>query len=409
MTKRFLTACLAVAVVVGSTNAFASRARQQVMGTADPFGALSDGTHGSFYYDDNLNIFFNPSYVNDFKNWVALEKSNAGAAAGQAEGGFVTSLANWNLGFYFNRGGAVNVAPGGATTITNTGNARTAGYTAGTVATGVDIGQIRPIDMVLGTEWNNMKFGFGATYGFVQGRHQNINTAPNADNRIQDLTLRAGAQLYDFDPFFHFKVIGKEKTKVGAATAQFSEETREMKTKSWAAGTKYHYGEWSPFAFVRMDEVDQTVAGQAGSSATPRKTVKLEASTWGIGVGRNTKLGDTMLNYAFSYHKQSLAGTGRNVLPFNLSVEHDLVSWLALRGGLTYNLWDRTDGVTTTNAAGANTTGRMGATIKVGKANFDWTIGGTSTAAAGGAHSVDSSVFDFSNGLFTTASFTYAW
>src|SRR5262245_16818165 len=100
MSKRILAVALALGILATS-NAFASRSRTAVLGTGDAGLYLNAG---SFFYDDARNIFYNPSYVNDFKNWGIIEKSNyvSGAAATQvgttAEGGFVTSLSSFNLG-----------------------------------------------------------------------------------------------------------------------------------------------------------------------------------------------------------------------------------------------------------------------------------------------------------------------
>src|SRR5689334_20085955 len=101
MSKRLLTLFLVVGVLAGS-NAFASRARTSVMGTGE--GAIGVIGHGSYYYDDNYNIFYNPSYANDFKNWAAIEKNGGGT---KAEGGFVASVSNLNVGVFLDRPGAV--------------------------------------------------------------------------------------------------------------------------------------------------------------------------------------------------------------------------------------------------------------------------------------------------------------
>src|SRR5579885_2337655 len=97
MSKRVLAVAL-VFGILATSNAFASRSRTAVLGTGDGGQFLSAG---SFFYDDARNIFYNPAYVNDFKNWGIIEKSNF--PGGTAEGGFVTSLSSFNLGVYVNR------------------------------------------------------------------------------------------------------------------------------------------------------------------------------------------------------------------------------------------------------------------------------------------------------------------
>src|SRR3954453_12136441 len=99
MSKRILALALAFGILATS-NAFASRSRTSVLGTGDGGLFLNGGT---FFYDDARNIFYNPAYVNDFKNWGIIEKSNYVSGAGgtqlgtSAEGGFVSSLSSFNL------------------------------------------------------------------------------------------------------------------------------------------------------------------------------------------------------------------------------------------------------------------------------------------------------------------------
>src|SRR5579885_469968 len=128
---------LAVALVLGilaTSNAFASRSRTTVLGTGDGGQFLSVG---SVSFNEKRNIFYNPSYVNDFKNWGIVEKSNF--PGGTAEGGFVTSLSSFNLGVYVNR----------ETSVQNlVGNMGTWGT-----------GQQRPIEVFFGGDMSNVKWG----------------------------------------------------------------------------------------------------------------------------------------------------------------------------------------------------------------------------------------------------------
>ena len=72
MNKKIISALVLAGMIMGS-NAFASRSRLNVMGTG---GAAA----GSFYYDHIYNIFYNPSYINDMKNYVIFEKDATEAA-----------------------------------------------------------------------------------------------------------------------------------------------------------------------------------------------------------------------------------------------------------------------------------------------------------------------------------------
>ena len=340
----------ALILVLGSlaaSNAFASRARQLVMGSADPLGVLTGtaGTgHGSFFYDDNYNIFYNPSYVNDFKNWASVEKSNG---AGEAEGGFVASITSFNFGFYMNRADAVQAPVGG--------------FAAGNKP-------LRPFDLFLGADMG-VKWGVGFSYGNHSG--PDPLSASNA-------TIHLGAQIADLEPFGTVIVKGSNKTAGG-----------EDKFSGFNLGTRYKWGEWVPFAAVA--QFSNTSAAGADTKST----------SYGLGVGRNAKIAEgTHLNYSLAFWRNTQAK--RSVLPLDMSLEGDIATWLTARAGFSHRLMDRADGVTTT--AGAATTGRLGATIHMGKVNFDWAAGSTA-----GAEALDGATIDLANGFFTAANLTYRW
>lgn len=320
----------------------ASRARLLVMGTGAPTVFNMGPLRGSFYYDDNHNIFYNPSFVNDFKNWATIEKSSGNTGA---EGGFVASIMNFNLGVYMNRGDAATDAPFSA----------------------ANLAAFRPIDLMVGADMG-VKWGAGLTIGGNDG-------AGAAD--ANDWQLKAGAQVSGFEPFMNYKIKGNEKTAAG-----------ETKYGAVTFGTRYRFGEWIPYALYNRTKIDPAT----GATTT--------SNNFGLGLGRNTKLTETVrMNYALSFWRAGAAS--RNILPIHLSLESDVLTWLALRGGFAYNLWDRTSGNTT---AVSPTVGRLGATIRVAKFDFDWAVGNGATEAG-----VDSQTFDIANGFFTAASVTYTW
>src|SRR4051812_7704424 len=106
MSKRLLTFAFVVCCAATfNNNAFAARAHLAVMGTGDA-GLLGNAFNsgGSFYYDDAYNMFYNPAYVNDFRNWATIEKFNGSASA---MGGFATKISNMYLGLFVNRADAI--------------------------------------------------------------------------------------------------------------------------------------------------------------------------------------------------------------------------------------------------------------------------------------------------------------
>ncbi len=354
--KRILTLCVAALV---STNAFASQSRQEVLGTLDPLNVVSSGLHGSMMVDDNLNMFYNPAYVNDFRNWASIEKTD--------EGGFVTSLGPINLGFYMNRAGATDSFL----------------HTPSTYVSA----PARPFDVIIGGDMG-WKWGLGFTYG----SNKNSDAATQGTT---EMSLRAGISVMDFEPFMNFVLMGRDK-EAGTGTS-----TAELKNKSMSFGLRYKYGEWAPFAVYRMDGHERSGDTTAAANYTDR-----DSKAFGFGVARNTKIADMVtLNYGVAYWVKTAltAPTTSNqrstnqVLPISISAEGEAASWLVIRGGFTYKLVNTTQGLSNAD----DTEARFGAGFKLGKAMLDWSVGG----AAGTADDQ----FGFSDKTFTTASLTYSW
>jgi len=375
MKKRILSLCLVAVTMTAASDAFASRARELVLGTGDPFGILSgvDGTgtltasspsHGSFIVDDNYNIFYNPSYVTENKNWVTIEKSNGvgtaynggnGTPGSKAEGGFVSGFGNLAVGLFFNRDEAT---PSGATGNTGFG--------------GTTQPNLRPIDLIIGGD-AGVKWGVGATYGSYKTATSQTST---------DATIRAGVQVADFEPFANVKVGSKDETTNAGVTNNFS---------GFGGGLRYHYGEWVPYiAYERFKETYPSA---------------VKDSTWGLGFARNTKLGEmTHLNYGVGYWKNNTNGVGnRDIVQIDMSAEADFASWITGRAGFSYRLWDRSNNVSNVDTSSA----RLGATLHFGKVAFDWAVGGATPAT--NTSSIDSGAFDIGGGFFSVASMTYSW
>jgi hypothetical protein len=128
------------------------------------------------------------------------------------------------------------------------------------------------------------------------------------------------------------------------------------------------------------------------------------------------------LNYALSVWsiKDSTDGGAptdatRLTVPVDFSLEGDANSWLTLRAGLGYHLYDRA-GLSSgqKDTVADMTTGRVGATVHAGKADVDFAVGklgianeGTTGSGEGAAY--DNQTLDFGNGFFAAAAFTYHW
>lgn len=368
MKARLLTVLLALGMIC-SSNAFASRARILVMGQGDGGFFLPADT--SFLIDDERNVFYNPSYTNDFKNWGIIEKSNAPGITG--EGGMVTAISSYSLGAYFNRGDS------------ETGFAEAA--------------NMRPIDVLFGGDTGTMKYGLGLNYGnFDDGAGAGVSQA---------LTLNVGLQLMDLEPFGWYRIIGNDYESLGAAG--------EAHDKSWGVGFRYKMGEWTPWAGFRSDSTEDVASG---NNVTDYKA-------WIVGIGRNTKIAEgARLAYSLSYVHANAPSAAMNVVPINTAIEGDALSWLTLRAGLGFNWWDRAENTTLTD----NTSARIGATMHFGKADFEFAVGRNAdlsstaetanTSKVAGVNSgnsnnagslLDSQTFDIASGFFTAANVSYHW
>jgi hypothetical protein len=380
MKQRLILSLVALVTLV-SSDAFASRAREVVIGNGESFTGATNSGGGALSWDSQYNIFFNPAYVNDFQNWAIIEKNGYGETA---QGGFVTNVSNFNIGFFMNRVGAINSF----------------------IFDYDSTADMRPIDLIIGGDMG-VKWGLGLTYAANSKSPIGPFTPgfPGGKEGVsdEDLTVRAGIAINDIEPFVSYKVIGSARSPVyGEGTAD------QSKHRGYAAGFRYRMGEWTPYAAYTVRTAQ--IRGNS-RKATDQNMV--------FGAGRTTKLGEgARMIYSLSYVRMNMKNrenTGTvfdersSMLPIDLAFEGDVTSWLTLRGGVQYRLMDRTAGGNPATQYGTRddtTVARVGATVKIQKVDFDWAIG---NGLAGDTNNIDSDTFSLSNGLFTFASLSYRW
>lgn len=361
-----LLAALAAIATLASPQAHASRARELVMGTGDA-GTVLNG--GSLYYDEAYNIFYNPAYLNDFRNWAIVEKSNYPGTT--AQGGFMSSLVFLNYGMYVNRGNAVAtnplVATNGISALPPGVASPASGYSAGLKPT-------RPVEVFLGSDMG-IKWGLGLTYA------SNVTASGDSSYVLAHL----GAILPVLESFATIRLGGSEPGKSHGF---------------YRAGFRHRWGEWAPYGVIATSNDDDG-------------TNNLRETTWGLGLARNTKAAEGVsMNVALSYwqaHDTGATEVTRYYLPFDLSIEGDVASWLTLRGGVSYRLLDRSKtGSQNSLSIGDTTTGRLGASFHAGKFDMEWAVG-KATGTIEGSTTPDTQVFDLAAGFFTAASLSYRW
>lgn len=348
--KRITAVGIAIALL-SSTGAQASVATLLVKNgaAADPVGIFGAG---AMHYDEVFNVTFNPSVVAGVKNVAHIETlQHGGAFFGLGESMTLGAY----LGFKGDIKGSYSVA-------------------------GASNGNMQPIELILAGTSSDMKWGVTV---------QNARYNATADTSANETVLKVGGQVAGFEPFVNMTLSGKDKTSA----------TAETKYSTLIAGTRYHYEDWTPFAVVRKD----TITASAGTETKDTR--------YGLGFGHTIKAADkSQVNYGLSFWRNlANSGTtyGRTVMPLNLSYESEIASWLTGRVGMKYNVMDKT---ADTDAAGS-TTATVGGTMKFGKASMDFVIGsgdGATNQVSGGGTTTGQFI-DFSHGLFSYASITYAW
>jgi len=385
MRKIFVTLSIIWISLIASNPALASRARVAVFDTGDGGALLGAGASmGSFQTDDMYNIFYNPAYLNDYNDFVTIEKSNAygyetvtstgttsAASALTAQGGFISNWGLFTLGLFFNRIEAINQIRSPTTTLTNDYSNK---------------GQMAPLELLFGMETKGVKWGLDLSYASVN--------PVNKARKDYDMNLRVGASYMGFDPWLHYKIMGNDDIQGSNAT----------KHTDYGGGMKYTWGEWTPYGGYSYYEINPDGDNN-----------DINLHSWGLGLSRNQRVTQgVQLGYSAGYWVSNRpvvrsGGTGYQLMvPISVFAEGDALSWLTLRAGITYFAVDTNGGA---SANSDRTKGRFGATIRVSKIDLDWVIGNNAAATTVSTEqaAMDAAAFDISNRFFTAASLTYKW
>lgn len=376
MKKHLLIAGLAVL----STGAYATTARLQALG--------QDTARGSFFIDDNYNVFRNAAYVNTYKNYIVTEWGDESGTTGgneQLEGGFFREMGAFAYGVYFNNE-------------SDTGEA--IAQKAANPISGVTFVNHKfatsnnALDLFFG---GDMGVQWGARFQYTKSSDKQDKTdltavtdAYNAEHEAMNLSL--GIMMGDLGAYAN---IGLKNDYTGSqdnATNNGDASSNGDKLEgagSMNFGVNYKLGAMKAFA-------DYSTGGQEYTDASDTTFKKeWEGTTINVGVGHTHEVSSTARVFSqISYYSKTTEVTnatasGDNLeqkitkLPITVGFEADANSWLTLRGSITQALpfLNKTE-FTDSDTADSNdedenpatTAFAAGATLNFGKLKLDGVI-----------------------------------
>lgn len=426
MKGRILTSAIAASLLV-SSSAFASIARQMVLGGQPSFtsgnSVSTTAVTGSLWYDDNYNVFYNPSYVNDYKNYVTINK-------GFEAGWFTSIFDNFVYGVYVNRG--AKTAGGAANDLYGSDQFQTPGVVVHNTLTNSHTGHVvagllatkRPIELFIGGD-TGIKWGLKVTHAYNRDTTIGIGGGVNgeAEKMARYWNFAFGAQWMGFEPFANVTAFTKsENTLTTARSSQSQEE--------YTVGLRYRFEGWSPyFAYNAM----HIGAVNAGMPTAGNESIR----KYGFGVGHDSKVADgvhVLKNIGFWWNRTEASNNSaasvmtqdysEMVVPLNLAVEADVLSWLTLRAGAGYDIvrqqkYARTvaEGAPLASQNVADTVTsqdgtfkyRLGSTFKFGKFNLDSAFGNGSAAPTDTETLHQNTSVGFDSQTFVMVSASYHW
>jgi hypothetical protein len=348
---------VALGLTVLATPAFASKARLQ---------ALGEDTNGSFYVNDNRNIFLNAANINNHKDLVTFEwgdttQATDSTTAPRAEGGFFKSAGNLNYGVQLG-------------SQSNTSN----GFRA---ISGVSSIEENNIDVFVGGD-AGLKWGANVTYS----KSEKDETASGA--KQDAIRTRLGVIAGDIEGYANISIANHAQD----ANSKFKGNL------GYQVGAIYNLNDYRIFADYRSN------SGKANGTTTGATDGDLSSSKLQVGAGRATKLNDKATLFTKAQFEMNKAnsdfgavafggtcGTDTSIgcknynsmsVPVVAGLEYDAASWLTLRSSVSQTLWGTQEVKSTSKGFAASTAVNAGASLKFGEMTVDGVIGNSLGGAA---------------------------
>lgn len=378
--KKQLTVALGLAVL--ATPAFATKARLQ---------ALGEDVNGSFYVNDNRNVFLNPAQVNNHRDLVTFEfgdttQATDATATPRAEGGVFAQGGNLVYGVQF-----------GSESNTSNSFRSAAGLTI------ADVEEENNLDLFVGGD-SGLKWGANATYS------KSAKDELNGDAKQDALRTRFGVIMGDTSVFAGLNISNKAEDSAG----------NEFEGKlGYRLGAVHAWNGYSLFA----DYQSQDAEGDIGGTKSDIKSKQLQ-----FGAGRVNRLNDranlfaraqfTMVDAENEGSTAVLTACSSitceeykaKYIPVVVGLEAEATSWLTLRASVQQTVWGAEEDKSDKRPFHNTTVVNAGASLKFGELAVDGVIGNsTGVNGAAGASTATGAGTLRTDELMTRVGMTYRY
>ena len=401
---------LAMTLAVVSNSAFATKARLLALGMNET------DNEGSYYIDDNRNIFLNAGNIINHSNQAIFEWGDAGFNSGtqagttntgnttdqdyapQAEGGFLKTSGNYTYGAYF---GAES----------NTSSLLRVVASSPLAVNGTVVGTASILD----SSDNQLDLFFGMKMGKIGLGADLVYVKNDSDTKKQEdsaMALKVGAVASNWDAFVNLSLDSSSKqTIANGGHAAAGDLTHEFDGKfgihlggGYKIGNGKLYANLKTFSWDQKDNLaDQIQAGR-------KTSVEGSFTSYAVGFARTHEVSATSRVYtAVEYRMKTIeadfgvaTGTAtagkteaeNSWIPVTFGYEAEATSWLTLRGSVSSNVMGSKDnknygnlnavaqgfataefGAQGKSSLANSTDVRAGATLNFGKLLVDGVIG----------------------------------
>lgn len=355
---------LAAGLAVLAAPAFASKAR---------LAALGEDVNGSFYIQDNRNIFLNASEVNNQKDFVTYELENVG---GNGEGGFIRNAGNLVWGAHMGRNVSYNTLQDSA---------------ADAASLDGELNASNALDLFIGGD-AGIKWGVQLTHSSQEDEaYDGTGTDFDGEASTDVMDLAVGVGQGPWAAYLKYGLTGASEYK--------DVDLDVERSGAMEIGGSYNWNGYT--AFIQR--------GQA-TIEEKENDVEVETVNTNLGVARQDKLNDKAVMFTKVAYNMASSDTKdgdevtSNDLTATIGLEFDAASWLTLRGSVSQEVLvnnEETDpdaGSKVKNTEANTTVVAAGATLKFGDMSVDGVVGNNNAGTAG--------VVDSSN-FMTRVSMTY--